>query len=625
MTHTISRLCLLLCTLSLLTQPAAFAADDADPLSALCQRFSGYDSNDDGVVEIEALRPLSNPAGRAAAPLVLVLVEQRLLEKSTEKLDLNPTFQAYAEDLVADGWRVRLIGASLYSGARHQDGRTLLALRAFLRATHEQQPRLRGVVLVGGFPDAFLVRTCNWIRRTPITIRKRRPDARVFREKVPYLRTRPEPVAHRADIVLADLDGQWADRYVESPTDLPYAVGVFPGGVPEGGGVASVWERGSVRFTDFFHVDDGPIDLEERADGLQMTPRWKDTDAECAPSDRVRKNPLAQPELLVSRIDAGPVALRPRPDVRGVRGEGLLDADGQPQSVRFPSHKSVPRWSGVWEPDPSLERLLLAAFFERNHRFRRGYVSRVGFRPASIAHGLGSGMRVVRRAHAAWRGFKNPGYDLGQASLVDLVDWLRRPAALRTLRAHSDRWGSVFARKEKTQVALLEAALRELRPNARPWSWSKRGAELRPSLAAACGRGKADFFLYRSLWEAGLRVSPHILLHTGCESISPPGAERLPWSDPAYGRANGAASLLFYGGALALVGRAKVFYDEPRGFAEALREGKTVGEGWARYYEVESSGPTFRAVGGRIGRKRAYFWSVLGDWTLRLRPPPAFY
>ena len=80
-------------------------------------------------------------------------------------------------------------------------------------------------------------------------------------------------------------------------------------------------------------------------------------------------------------------------------------------------------------------------------------------------------------------------------------------------------------------------------------------------------------------------------------------------------------ALLFFGRGLALVGRAKVFYDEPRGFAAALAEGKTFGEAWARYFDHESGAGSWSEVGGDIGRKRAYFWSVIGDWTLRLRRP----
>ena len=54
-------------------------------------------------------------------------------------------------------------------------------------------------------------------------------------------------------------------------------------------------------------------------------------------------------------------------------------------------------------------------------------------------------------------------------------------------------------------------------------------------------------------------------------------------------------------------------------FCEALKEGRTFGEAWARYFEVESKAESWSAAGGDIGRKRACFWSLLGDWTLQLK------
>ncbi len=153
-----------------------------------------------------------------------------------------------------------------------------------------------------------------------------------------------------------------------------------------------------------------------------------------------------------------------------------------------------------------------------------------------------------------------------------------------------------------------------------PWAWTKQGADLIPSFAGYKG-DKADFALYRTLWEN--RVLPDgasFYHHTGCESISPAHSEDRPYDHPEYGRFQGAESILFYAQGLALVGRSKVFYDAPRGFYEALADGKSFGEAWARYFDVEWNAKGWDEVGGGIGRKRAYFWSVLGDWTLRLKP-----
>ena len=141
-----------------------------------------------------------------------------------------------------------------------------------------------------------------------------------------------------------------------------------------------------------------------------------------------------------------------------------------------------------------------------------------------------------------------------------------------------------------------------------------------PSLSSACGGGKVDFALLRTMWENG--VLPDIgcmYLHGGCHAVTPAYAGTRPYSHPSYGHMQGAESLLFYADGLALMGRAKVFYDEPRGFYETLAAGKTFGHAWSEYFRIESLAKSPEDVGGGIGRKRSYFWTVLGDWTLRLR------
>jgi hypothetical protein len=259
-----------------------------------------------------------------------------------------------------------------------------------------------------------------------------------------------------------------------------------------------------------------------------------------------------------------------------------------------------------------LERRLLAEYLDRNHAYRTG-TAPVAWRPASLAHGLHSGYAVVRRAAADWEGADASVLDVhGQPTLARAVRWFAEPALLRTVRAHSDAWGAVLATGELDDLEELAGTP--------AWSWTPREDCLVPSLAAACHGGKLDWFLLRTLWAHGtVAAEPSFYLHTGCESISPPGARTRAYVDPAYGRRQGAEALLFFARGLALVGRAKVFYDEPRGFCATLRDGGTFGAAWARYFDVESQATSWSKAGGDIGRKRSYFWSVLGDWTLRLR------
>jgi len=501
------------------------------------------DHDGDGEAEIASLSLVveAGASADAGAPAVLVWVEDRLLERD----ELGPVLEMYAADLAAEGWRVRVERASLHRGDRHQDGRTLLALREELRARAAADPAFAGVVLVGAFPEAYLVRNVNWRKKTPLTVRRGTPNEKTFRDAVPYLRTVPEGVAHTCDLVLADLDGRWGELYAQPRERLPTVTAVFPGGVPDRGGITPDFDRGHVTFEDFFHVNDGHLDVREvlgdddALTGLHVIPRDGDSDGECAPADLERPNRIARPEISVSRINA-----------RGV-------AD-----------------------DLEHELALLTAYFARNHAYRTG-AHDVPHRPASLAHDLRSGYGVVTRASSRWEDADPGSLDIhGKPTLDDARDWFARPAVLRTIRAHSDRWGSQLE------------------------------------------KGKLDAKVMRRLFDDGVTGNgASFYLHTGCEAISPAHAERRPWHHSDYGRANGAAATFFFGDGLALIGRAKVFYDEPPGFCEALAAGKTVGDAWRGTFEIESKAASWREVGGDIGRKRTYFWSLLGDWTLRLRAP----
>ncbi len=587
-----------------------------ESLEEICLAFGGYDGNGDGTIEIDSLEaspPLDESSG---GRLILVLVEERLHGP------LQAALGRYAHDLAADGWKPRVVRAKVYAGERHQDGRTLLAIREFFRRVRAWDPSFAGAVLVGSFPEAFLVRNCNWRRHDePLVLRQGKPDEKRFDEGAHNLRTVPEDVAHRAEIVLSDLDGRWDEMYHERRQKLATWRGAWPDGVPARGGVTADFEKGSVTYEDFFYVDDGRLHVGQVVDeagkvvGVDLVPLDDQADRECSPADLAGPNRMAHPDIVVSRIDAHGVALSPRTDVVGEDGKGLLDEEGRPRAVRFAEGAALPHWANdLWAPDPALEIRLLLEFFERNHAYRAGTFADA-FRPASIGCDLGGGYDVLLAGSPGWAALPREGFDAGtEASVLDLARWLGRPAVLRTLRAHSHRWGSAF--RGADAAALDQAA------GGAPWCWTPRGRELVPSLSVANAGGMADFFLYRSLWANGaVPEGASLYLHTGCEAISPPRAQDRPYNHPEYSLRQGAESILFYARGLALVGRSKVFYDEPRGFCEALAEGRSFGEAWARYFEIEGAAAGWDEVGGDIGRKRAYFWSVLGDWTVRLSPP----
>ncbi|NPV47032.1 MAG: hypothetical protein HPY69_08730 [Armatimonadetes bacterium] len=614
---------------------AALVASDssADQTTAsLDARFGGYDLNDDGTIELRWVRSLGmdrRPSGPSRG-LVLVIVEPRLLGMTgpdvAPSTALRGCLYTFSRDLACEGWRVRVVAMQVYDGPRHQDGRTLLAIRRYLLAVRRQAPDLAGVVFVGSFPEGAIVRTYNWRQLQPTVLHDGQPEREDFGGRpVPRVVTMGELVAHRSDLMLADLDGNWERIYHEGPEKVPTLWAVYPNKTPppdkspesEWALEGPTWhyDLGSTTHQDFFWVNDGQYELQPWGrHGVRVKLLDERRDGECSPADRKRANPMSVPQILVSRIDARHIALRPKQDVRGVNGEGLLDASGRPQIVTFASEAETPNPVGIWERDPDLEQRLLVEYFDRNHRYRHGAFAE-HLSPASAEYGLGSFMDELRTARAEWQDFALPGCDVtGEtADLTAVVNWLRRPAVLRGIAAHSDPWGANFKAVEPANVPALEAAC-----GGQPWSWRREGNRLVPGLYPT---GKLDFAILRTLWQNGvLPDSANLFLHSGCEITAPEGAASLPYSDPKYGYWQGAETLLFYAKGLALVGRSKVFYDFPTGFAAELGAGKTFGEAWRRYFEVESAATDIEQVGGGIGRKRAYFWNVIGDWTLRLVP-----
>ena len=600
----------------------ARAAEDA-AFAAVNRQFAHFDLNRDGTPEIRWVRELGQsavPPGRSRG-LVLIIVEPRLLPSDAHEAPLAWALNTYAKDLALDGWRVRTAAMQVYDGRVHQDGRTLLAMREYLRALKARVPDLAGLTLVGNFPEAFLVRAYNWRQKQPTVLHDGQPNREDFGGKeVCRIRSRAEMVAARCDVVLSDLDGNWDKLYHFAPEDLQWLMAVYPDLVPPkdtnierewfAGGPTKHWETGSDRFQDFFLVNDGRYEMKPLPDGgMDIKMLDSQRDDECSAADKLRGNPMARPDLHFSRINARFAALRPQTALRGVKGEGLLDARGVPQTVTFASERATPRGHTVWEWDPALEQKLLTEFFDRDHRYRHG-AFRDQLKPASVAFGLPGFLDEMRQARPEWKDFKEPGYDLqgDDATLAATVEWFKRPAVLRAICCHSDPWGSAL--KDSTDEALLKAC------GGKPWNWMRRGNQLVPGLGPS---GKLDDAITNTLYHYNvLPDTANLFLHWGCEITSPGGAGDRPYSDPEYAYWQGAEGLMFLCKGIALVGRAKGFYDFPRDFPQQLGLGKTFGEAFEHYYDAESAEKNVDNVGGGIGRKRAYFWAVIGDWSLTL-------
>ncbi len=565
--------------------------------------FRGFDRDQDGTAEIRNLGRLKGgfEAKGKNGGTVIVLVESRLLAQIAGQPDLRPALKTFVKDIANGGSNAFVLETSFYDGAEHQDGLTLIAYRDFLRRLYLKVKEFQGVIFVGNFPQAFMVRQYAWHRDDPVTLFAGTAAAVSFSQ--PWVRAVAEPVVSPADIVLADLDGRWDRIYVRQPMNVTDLNAVFP----KGSDITENWEMTSERYEDFFFVQDGPWTQEPQGGHRMRFTFDPEPNEECSSPEKKLPNPLGLPKISVSRINAFHAGVVPDPKIHGIKGEGLLDANGMPQTVEFANAESVPSIMNAWVPSPALERTLLVQYFARNHAFRSGGSSNV-LGASAVSTGLGSDLEELRADVPGWKDLSPKQFLDTDITITDLAKWMKEPALVREIRAHSN--GILSAFEGPKDLASLTAET-----GGRPWYWTREGNKLVPSLRGI--GGTMGFGFLRTLYEnKALPGNGVLYFHTGCEATRPLGAENEPFNSPGYARWQLAECTMMYGNGLALVGRGKVFYDEPREFWKVLGKGGTFGDAWKRYFQVESQDGELAKDG--IGRKRSYFWSLLGDFTLRL-------
>lgn len=621
----------LLVVLANVTTRGAFAAQDTS-LADTALAFSNYDMNGDGIIEIESLQVLGidQPVDQPRTGTVLILVEPRLLT-GPGSIELIDRLTRWRDDMASEGYNPRFLGASVYSGPVHQDGRTILALREFLKASETCTPSLGGVVLVGAFPEATLLLT--WMQHIPEPTFSGRVGKHLVVNKG-LLKLKVDRITPSSDLVLGDLDGNWHNIYQQEATPLHQWQMVLDSSALSRGPVANstistnqyeyVPANATAGVTppqmwaDYFDIRDADVTtLGPTPAGLltvnivSMSAR----NAELAASDFALRNPIARPELAVSRINARNISLQPDapPDVHGRRP---LTSQGTPQALEYVGPASI-----GFVRDPGLEKRLLVDYFDRQHRFRSSTKTRPPWRASSIQTDPALSSTTVLNALLEKCGFGfEPELATTDADIVDYAAWMLTPAALRGVAAHANWTNTAFAGSSDT--AILEALIG---PNPYAWAQTIAGDRtyLTPSVTEFRG---ADWALHRTIWNN--RVMPHtsgsVWFHQGCDLIIPENSETMPYSDASYGGRQNAESILFYLDAVAIFGRGKVFYDLPTGAPPAIRTGRgRVGEGWKGIFFHDSMVPsTFMA-----DRKKAYFWSLLGDLTLLVKPdetPPSF-
>lgn len=589
-----------------------------DAIARIMSRFANLALTGDGLPEIETLHYLpfesSFPAPTSAQRLALVLVEPRLLAPGGNAAlgdRLMRALRRFKTDLRGEGLTTRFIAAGVYGGAVHKDGRIVLALRQFLREVRSSFARLEGVILVGNYPEATLVRSVAWC---PGFINPRQ------------LVIGPELVSERADVVLGDLSGHWetlyrqADFTLEGLSALPDAAteaqGWFDGeSIRDGLFTSDAYTTSSSTYRDAFFLDDALYTVQRRTpQRLEVQLQRAERNAEVDSTDRTQPNILARPDIAVSRLNARHVALEPDPSLVGTDGRRFLDANGMPQVVTAPTPLFVgdQRYHLFSHHDFDLERRLLCEYFDRNHRFRVGAFAHLPFRTAAVSGS--SDFAPVHYANllgAAAADFATPVV-VPQASLRQYVEFLKTPAPLKYVMAHSDSAVSEFG--DDGNLAALTAAV-----GGEPARWIWQGGQHRPGFEGQ--GGYADVFVHRAMWQrnafAGTGAS--LVVHGGCNVNSTPQTQQETYTSPTYGRWNNAEGFLFYTNCVALLSRAKGFNDSPWGFAEGFRvsDRANVGGAWRAYFNAQASDAGLSTY--NIQRKRAYFWSLVGDWSLRLR------
>lgn len=577
----------------------------------------------------------------ADEPLGLLLIEDRLLAPMATAVDLVPKLARLAEDMTAEGIPTVRVIVGLYDGTEHRDGEVLLALRSFLADVRASYPRLLGVTLVGRFPHASILRRFPWSPSFDDSVNG------VSTNGGRYLDWEPEHVAASADLVLADLTGGWATLYrrrITLPTLklLPGASQPLPEGLTSGESLVSdgaAWTFTESDYVDVFFVDEGSVTVSKRFPGrpLKALVNSLRSDPEVARSSLTARNPIALPEIAVSRLDAfhAAVQLPTTHNRAGATGRLIsgapLSADGRPQVFRSSIAYQTSDVNGdrvivdeEFEPDPVLERTLLGEYLDRNHAHRSGRFAGLPRLGVGVTHSFSPDAQADLLTRAI------PGIRTSsrEASIAGYARSWRQDALIRGITAHSNARISAFG---ATSQSVVDDAL-----GPAPFRWVARTLgpgrfEYTPTAVVSPTPTNEDpdavgvgLWVYRTLWRNG-RISrqPSLVLHGGCGVSTPDGFEGLGFTDPDFGRFQNAEALLFYTGSLAVMARSKVFNDGPDDFVAELAGGaRRLGQAWTRMFRrARDNDPEGADPGEVLARcKKVYPWNLLGDWSLRLLP-----
>ena len=593
-----------------------------DLLLTIANRYTNFAVTGDSIPEIDSLTYMAFESEYDEpgfdARLAIVLVEPRILNAtagSSLHADLLRSLHRCKGDLRAEGLQSRFLLANLYRGPVHKDGQIVLALRRFFRDVKASFPNFEGAILVGNFPEASLIRRVSWC---PGFLNPRQ------------LAIWNELISSRADIVLADLTGNWESLYRQNDFDSENITAT-----PDAATTAAGWfdnesvrncdfssvdftiNRGST-FRDAFFIDDAIYTILENSASprrLRLRLYQAETNNEVAVEDRTLTNIIARPDISIARINALHVSVNPNPALVGTDGHTFLNSAGNPQVVDSSTplfdinnqHVSLFNYR-----DFDLERRAIISYFERNHQFRVGAFANLPFRAAVVSGTTDFSPDWYEGLVNAAAADFGPCVKTPTASLLQYVQFHKTPAVLKYIIAHSDARYSEFRSDYATSDLLSEVGGPPLR-------WVYRAGQYAPSFDGI--GGGADLYIHRAIWNCGtLRdAGASLIIHGGCNVNSVDETQNETYVTTNYAHWNNAEGILFFTNCVALFSRAKGFNDAPNGFADGYRlsDRANFGSCLKSYYNAEANDGGLTTY--NIQRKRAYFWSINGDWTVRVR------
>jgi hypothetical protein len=591
-------------------------------ISAIDAKYSGYNfptSVADNTVEINSISALSGVQGNVDntptdRPLVIIFVEPRLMSNfgssDVSVADLQRKLARLKGDIAADGKYALVLSASVYAGDLNQDGLTVLALRRYLKDVKAYYPKLEGVMFVGRFPEASVALHNSWpypagkFAGTDLNGNAKNID---FTGKT-TLCIGSSMIAPRTDIPLADLDGNWEGRYSLKAKKVETLIATQPNATTLANNfnltsfntTATEWLVQYPAYEDFFLVDDAHYARSQSGSTLNLTVYPPNQNLEVSAAEKTARNPVAIPDIYVSRINPYGSSKVEDPNFVDQFGNRLYDVWGNPQGV---TQAPPIRF------DANLERTLLAQFLDNDHKFRSSAYEDQPFRYGGAGHefsGTDQG-NMIAPTRSDWtnlNAYENP---YGNTKTSDYASWMQQNVPFRSVMAHSNAWDSRYAASTPAELQAVAGM---------PHRWIQNGTVWNPSWSGI--ETMAGFDLYRSMWKNGKIspfISPSLMIHGGCEVNTPfDNGSTLPYTK--YDGRQHSESILFYAKTVGLMTRAKVYNDFPQGYQDYFRgNGNAMfGDVWKKYYQWSAaSGDRF------VDTKKCYFWSVLGDYTLRLR------